>query len=284
VTAALLERSRHVEHCMGTVFTVDVRDAGDWAPAIDEVVRWLHLVDRTFSTYQPGSDISCIRRGELRVADADPLVSEVLELCARVHRETGGFFTPLADGGIDPTGLVKGWAIERASVLLRAAGSANHAVNGGGDMQLAGEAAPGERWGIGIADPFDRSRVLAHVHGGHLAVATSGVTERGLHIVDPFTGRPADRLASVTVVGPRLTWADTFATAAFAMGRSARAWVETVEGFDALIVAADGTIEVTSRWACPQSARFHPGGRLKPRPGAVEPGSAAGNRRWQGTR
>lgn len=250
VTApADLSRTVHVEHCMGTAFTIDVRDPGEWADAISAAARWLHTVDATFSTYRPDSDISRIRRGELGVEDADPLVADVLDRCARVQQETGGFFSSLLDGQVDPTGLVKGWAIEQASALLVRSGSRNHAVNGGGDMQLAGEAAPGRPWSVGVTDPRDRSQVLTVIQGRDCAVATSGTFERGRHIVDPFTGRAvANGLASATVTGPRLTEVDAYATAAFVMGLPALGWVETMAGYEALLVVEDGSVEHTTGW------------------------------------
>jgi thiamine biosynthesis lipoprotein len=235
----------HVEHCMGTVFSIDIRDPGSWDAAIAEVTRWLHHVDEVFSTYRPGSDISRLRRGELAIGQASPLVAEVLGLCARAEQETGGYFTTALPGGTDPTGLVKGWAIERASAILRAHGSDNHCVNGGGDIQAAGEASPGQPWRIGISDPLDRSRVLTVVAGRDIAVATSGVAERGLHIVNPRTGAAAAGLASVTVVSGSLTIADAYATAAFAMGGDAMAWASGMPGIEALLVGRDGATSAT---------------------------------------
>ncbi len=239
-------RMVHVEHCMGTVFTVDVRDPGSWGDAIDDAVAWLHHVDAVFSTYKDTSDLSRIRRGELTEADADPAVAPVLALCAQVEAETGGYFTRFPGTPLDPTGLVKGWAIEEASRILRALGSHNHAVNGGGDVQLAGDGAPGRPWTVGITDPLDRRRVLATVSGRDFAVATSGVAERGAHIVDPRTGAAARGLASVTVVGPALTRVDAYATAAFARGPRARDWVEGLPGYEAFLVLPDGSVTATS--------------------------------------
>lgn len=239
----------HVEHGMGTVFSIDIRDPGRWGDAIGDVVGWLHRVDAMFSTYRADSEISRLRRGELAVRDADPLVTEVLDLCARMGSETDGYFSALWRGEIDPTGLVKGWAIERASLLLRAHGSDNHAVNGGGDMQIAGEASPGRPWRVGVSDPLDRTRVLTVVTGRDFAVATSGIAERGPHIVNPFTGTPATDLASVTVVGPELTRVDSYATAAFAMGANAQRWVEALPGHDALIVSSAGVTAATAGFA-----------------------------------
>jgi thiamine biosynthesis lipoprotein len=246
MTEAITDPPRvvHVEHCMGTVFTIDIRDPGAWGNAVgavDAVVVWLHRVDAVFSTYRRDSDISRLGRGELSLADCDADVADVLELCAQMQHESGGYFTTRWQGQLDPTGLVKGWAIERASRLLQAHGSHNHAVNGGGDMQLAGEAAPGRPWRVGISDPLDYTRVLTVVAGRDMAVATSGTAERGAHIINPFTGTPPDGLASVTVVGPALTRVDSYATAAFAMGQAALAWVDTLPGHEALLVRGDGT-------------------------------------------
>jgi thiamine biosynthesis lipoprotein len=236
----------HTEPCMGTSFTIDVRDPGDWGDAIADAVAWLHRVDELFSTYREDSRISRIRRGELRVDQADPDVREVLGLCAQVEAETGGWFSARWDGRLDPTGLVKGWAIERASDLLRARGSRNHGVNGGGDMQLAGEHARAEPWRVGISDPRDPARLLTIVEGRDFALATSGTAERGRHIVDPHADAASDTLAAVTVLGRSLTRVDAYATAAFAMGDRALAWLEARPGTEGLVVAADGTIAATT--------------------------------------
>lgn len=238
--------SVHVEHCMGTVFSIDVRDNGDWTRAVDEVVRWLHRVDRIFSTYRENSDISRIRRGALAVQDADPLVAEVLGLCDQLCTETEGYFSAYWNASVDPTGLVKGWAIERASDLLRSHGCRNHAVNGGGDIQLAGEPAPGRPWRVGLSDPFDRTRVLTVAAGRDFAVATSGLAERGHHILDPHTGLPATSLAGVTVTGGRLTRADAYATAAVAMGSRALGWLDSRPGHEAFLVSLTGSQRCTS--------------------------------------
>lgn len=247
-TAVKSPRTVHVEHCMGTVFTIDVRDEGHWDEAIREVVGWLHHVDAVFSTYRPNSDLSRIRRRELAVADADPLFVPVLDLCARAQTDTGSAFSAMPAGTLDPTGLVKGWAVERASQVLRAHGCINHCVNGGGDMQLAGEAEPGRPWGVGIVDPHDRTDVLTVVTGRDFAVATSGTAERGAHILDPRTGRPAVGVASATIVGPELTFADAYATAAVILGRDAIRWIDGLPGYEALLVTDDGERCSSARW------------------------------------
>lgn len=261
-TATVTPRTVHVEHCMGTVFSIDVRDPGDWRAPIADVVRWLHHVDDVFSTYKHDSVVNRLQRAELRLDECPAEVRDVFELCADVHATTGGYFSIVVDGRLDPSALVKGWAIERASDLLRAAGSANHAVSGGGDMQLAGEAAPGRPWRVGIAHPLirdaqTRGALATVVEGRDLAVATSGTAERGAHIVDPFTARPATELASLSVIGARLTLVDAYATAAFAMGDRARAWVAQQNGYEAFAVRPDGTAWATPGWPAARGSDHH---------------------------
>lgn len=241
----------HVEHVMGTVVSFDVRLDDESAAesthaAIAAAVSWLHRVDAVFSTYRDDSQISRLGRGELRLDECDPDVAEVLELCAQVGRETCGYFSSMFAGRIDPTGLVKGWSVQRASELLSNAGVPAHCINGGGDLQSVGEAEPGRAWNVGIAHPLHPGELVSVVSVRDGAVATSGTAERGNHVVDPFTRKPASALASVTVVGADLTRADAYATAALAMGKPAREWLESLVGYEGFAVAADG-----SGWATP---------------------------------
>jgi thiamine biosynthesis lipoprotein len=237
---------RRVEPCMGTVFSLDVRAPAIEDAPVDDVLAWLHQVDATFSTYRADSEISQIRRGDLDPADASPQVTEILRRCAELERETDGYFSAYADGRLDPSGLVKGWAIEEASDRLRSAGAVNHNLNGGGDVQCAGAAAPGRPWRIGVVDPSDPARLLAVVAGEDLAVATSGTAERGAHVLDPHTRAPVTALASVTVAGRHLATADAYATAAFAMGEAAPGWLAGLSEYRSFVVRTDG-----STWASP---------------------------------
>jgi thiamine biosynthesis lipoprotein len=75
-------------------------------------------------------------------------------------------------GGFDPTGLVKGWATERALAELRGAGLAGALINGGGDVAVFGSPADGQRWRVGIRHPW-RADALACV----IEVGQGPVTE-----------------------------------------------------------------------------------------------------------
>jgi thiamine biosynthesis lipoprotein len=250
----MLRRIGHAEPVMGTVVSFDISaddvDEPSVRAAIKVAVEWLHRVDAVFSTYRADSDISRLNSGALSLAECDPLVGQVFKLCSDVARETRGYFSSTFAGRLDPTGLVKGWSVDRASELLCHAGFANHCVNGGGDVFARGFPEPGRAWSVAVTHPLARDGFAAVVEVRDGAVATSGTTERGLHIVNPFTGRPATQLASVTVVGPDLTRADAYATAALAMGDSAREWLVEIAGYEALAIAPDGT-----GWATPGFAR-----------------------------
>jgi thiamine biosynthesis lipoprotein len=241
---------------MGTAVSFDVRGipSDAVAHAVQDAVRWLHHVDAVFSTYRPDSEIERLARGELGLEDCDPDVVAVLALCAELEAETLGYFSARYRGRLDPTGAVKGWAVERASDLLFSAGSSSHSVNGGGDVQTVGEPEPGRLWRIGIAHPLTPGALASVVEVRGLAVATSGSAERGAHVIDPFTGRPPTELVSMTVVGPDLTRADAYATAAFAMGRRARGWLEQVSGYEGLAIAPDGSAWTTSGFTGTTSA------------------------------
>ncbi|MFF1677858.1 FAD:protein FMN transferase [Streptomyces sp. NBC_00554] len=237
---------------MGTVFSFDVR-GGEPAvvqAALEEAVAQLHRVNEVFSTYREDSQISRLARGELTVAECDPEVAEVLDLCAEAERLSEGWFSTTYEGRLDPTGLVKGWSTERVARHLAAAGASGVSVNGGGDVQLCGVPGPQRPWRVGVADPLRPGSLAAVVSAAgadELAVATSGTAERGAHIVDPRTGKSAvTDLVAVTVVGPRLTWADAWATAAFAMGsRQALDWLESLPDVEALLITAGDEVRCT---------------------------------------
>lgn len=234
-----------VEQVMGTVVSVSVRSPDLDRAALHRLFAYLHEVDRRFSPYKPDSEVSRLIRGELSEADASPDLRAILGLCEDLHRTSGGYFdirSHRADGRPDPTGLVKGWAVEQASWLLESAGARDYHLNAGGDVIAAGEAEPGRAWRVGIRHPRQVDRLAAVLAVRDRAVATSGAYERGQHIVDPHTGRPPQGLTSLTVVGPSLTWADAYATAGFAMGLEGLGWVAGHPGYGAYGITEDDRV------------------------------------------
>lgn len=236
-----------VEQIMGTMVSIDLRGcAGNAAAAgADGVLEWLHEVDAVFSTYRPDSVISRINSGELTRSQVRGDVAWVLGRCEELRRETGGFFDMRAGGSLDPSALVKGWAVQRAADDLTRRGFTDFCLSAGGDVVCRGGRGPGLGWRIGIQHPYDRDAVAAVLHATDLAVATSGTYERGSHIIDPHTRRAPAGVVSVTVCGPDLGTADAYATAAFAMGREAAAWTLGLDGYEAMTVLEDDTVLTT---------------------------------------
>ncbi|WP_230686380.1 FAD:protein FMN transferase [Catellatospora vulcania] len=241
-------RRAWVEQVMGMPVSLHLRGPGlDSAPVrrgVEAVFALLRETDAVFSTYRVDSDVSRINRGELAVADAHPWVGEVAALCDEARERTGGWFDarlPGPGGGRwwDPSGLVKGWAAERAAGLLS---GWDRCLNAGGDVVVAAAGHP--PWRVGVEDPL-RPSALAHVItlvSG--AVATSGTARRGAHIVDPYRGSPTAEVAGVTVVGPSLRWADVYATAAAAKGVTGLDLLRGT-GYEGLLVDRDGAARVT---------------------------------------
>ena len=245
---ALAARRVRVEHVMGTTVSIDVRAPLVEEAVLDEVIAWFHDVDTRFSPYRADSEVTRVGAGELALDDASPDVRAMFTLADDLRARTGGFFDPRAhrvDGRPDPTGVVKGWAVDEAVAILRVAGARNAQVIAGGDLFALGEPEAGRAWRIGVRHPDRADRVAAVLEVRDRAVATSGLYERGAHIVDPHTGTTPAGLRSLTVVGPTLALADAYATAGFAMGEAGIAWVGRQDGFGALGITEAGRVAWT---------------------------------------
>jgi FAD:protein FMN transferase len=239
---------RRVERAMGTVISLNVPDGGATSPAADAAFAWFHEVDERFSPFKPDSEVSRMMRGEVRAADASADLREVLEIADVVEALSDGAFDIRGhrpDGRPDPTGVVKGWSVDRAGAILHAAGIDRFYISAGGDVLVRGGQATGVPWRVGVAHPFAPDAVAIVLQGDDLAVATSGTTERGHHIADPHSGKPADELVTVTVAGPDLARADAYATAAFVMGVAGLRWVEALPGYYAAGITHDARLITT---------------------------------------
>lgn len=247
-----------VEHVMG----MPVRVEGSVDAA--RVFAWLRWVDATFSTHRADSEISRLGRGER--FEPHPLVRSVLARCEALRVQTGGLFDVRAGGRLDPSGYVKGWAVQRAAAF----GRGRFLIDAGGDLVLRG------RWRVGIRHPYERDRLAAALELADCAVATSGLYERGPHIIDPRTGRPARGLSSVTILGDDLGTVDAYATAAFVAGDPAwpaafaprdPAWPAAVAPLPALVIAGE-RVFTTAGWPRGRTRRVRSASR---RPSAGTP-------------
>ena len=197
---------------------------------------------------------------EARVPDAK-LVAEArrridyrrieLDAAARTVRLTS------PETRIDLGGIAKGYAIDRAAAVLRAAGLQSFFAQAGGDLYIAGRKPWGETWRAGVRDPRgpDGSFFAAIPIEDH-AFSTAGDYERSFvldgkryhHIIDPRTGFPATASRSVTIWAKDALTADAIDDAVFILGpEKGLALVESIDDCGALLVDAQNHVWVSKR-------------------------------------
>jgi thiamine biosynthesis lipoprotein len=231
---------------MGMPITVEVHDPGVTAADINAVFAYFASIDETFSTYKATSAISRINRGELTPEACSDDVRAILALAEETRRQTDGYFDVARDGQLDPSGIVKGWAIRNAAQLLAYRGLRHYYVDAGGDAQLAGVKG-GAPWRVGIRNPFNRDENVKILALTDCGIATSGTAIRGQHIYDPHRpGEPILDVLSLSVIGPDVYEADRFATAAFAMGARGINFIERQPGLEGYQIDRDGIATFTS--------------------------------------
>ena len=218
---------------MGLPISIDIPD-GD-----NQVFAWvfarLRQIDNKLSTYKPGSEVSKYVRGEVSEADLSPELKNIVRACRAAEKKTDGYFSAWASGTFDPSGYVKGWAIAQAGEIIQKGGYKTYCIGAGGDILARSDGS--KEWTIGVQDPTDKTKILNKLSISNGAVATSGNYERGAHIINPKTKKPATKLLSVTVTGPDIIWADVLATAIFAMGKvKGSEFIKSQPAYQALII------------------------------------------------
>jgi FAD:protein FMN transferase len=232
---------------MGMPITVNVVDPRVSPALFDQVYAYFTYVDETFSTYKASSEISRINRGELSLEQASEDVRTIFDLAEQTRLETEGYFDIRRNGGYDPLGLVKGWAILNAAALVRQAGYADFYVEAGGDIQAVGKNDQGQRWRVGIRNPFNMQEIVKVLALSSVGIATSGTYIRGAHIYNPKDASDSlTEVVSLTVIGPDVYEADRFATAAFAMGREGIRFIEKLVEFEGYQIDRNGQATFTS--------------------------------------
>jgi thiamine biosynthesis lipoprotein len=119
----------------------------------------------------------------------------------------------------------KGYALDRIAATMRKRVRST-LLSAGSSSMLAIGGAGGDNWTVGVRHPLDKQRRLAVVRLRDAALSTSGGEEQFFeyggkrygHIIDPRTGWPADRVVSVTVIGPSAAVTDALATAFYVGG------------------------------------------------------------------
>ncbi len=231
---------------MGMPVTVEVAAADVTADDLDAVFAYFTYIDETFSTYKDASEISRINRGEIPAARYSADMRTILSLAEQTKRETQGYFAIERDGYLDPSGIVKGWAVRNAAQILRDRGFDHCYVDAGGDAQIYG-VKQGRPWRVGIRNPFNRNENVKILALSDCGIATSGTAIRGQHIVNPHAPElPIRDIVSISVVGPDVYEADRFATAAFAMGARGIQFIERRGGLEGYQIDQHGIATSTS--------------------------------------
>ena len=232
---------------MGMPITVEiVNDSPDCADSIEQVFDYFHQVDVRFSPYKPESEVSKINDG-LKEKYWSPEMKEVINLCRETSRLTAGYFDITINGKIDPSGLVKGWSIYKASQIL-APKYKDYYIEAGGDIEVSGRNSENKPWQIGIRNPIDTGQIVKTISLSSGGIATSGTYIRGNHIYNPKTKKNIDNPISLTVIGPNIYESDRFATAAFAMGLAGINLIEKIDGLEGYMIDKEMLATKTSNF------------------------------------
>ncbi|MDE2030979.1 MAG: FAD:protein FMN transferase [Patescibacteria group bacterium] len=233
---------------MGMPITVEIVDLHVENQVLESVFNYFTYIDEKFSTYKETSEIMKINRGEINENDYSEDMKEIFQLAEKTKIETNNFFNiKKPDGSYDPSGIVKGWAIQKASDNLKNNGYNNFCLDAGGDIQTSGKNSKGEPWTIGIRNPLNTNEIIKIINNkNNKGIATSGTYIRGNHIYNPNNKDDIlSEVLSLTVIGPNIYEADRFATAAFAMGKDGIYFIDKLVGFEGYMIDTKGIATMT---------------------------------------
>jgi thiamine biosynthesis lipoprotein len=235
---------------MGMPITVEIVDSGVVKDDIESVFDYFKFIDQKFSTYKKDSEISLINSNKIKSNDFSPEMNEIFSDAEETSKITSGYFNILTPSGIyDPSGIVKGWAIHNAAKILKTRGFKNFYIDAGGDIQVSGKNSVGEKWKVGIRNPFNTDEIIKILELEDCGIATSGSYIRGDHIYNPNKkGETIKDIVSMTVIGGNVYDADRFATAAFAMGIDGVSFIEKLEGFEGYVIDKNSIATFTSNF------------------------------------
>lgn len=236
---------KQIKLIMGMPIAIETIDSSD-NHLLDKAFTFFRNVDNRYSTYKPTSEISQINSGLPRNVWSTEM-KHILQLCEQTKAETNGYFNIQHNNLLDPSGLVKGWAIHEAAQQLLSHGVKNFYIEAGGDIQVSGNNAKNQPWTVGIRNPFNIDEIIKKVLLTNQGIATSGTYIRGQHIYDPYEPtKTLHEVKSLTVIASNVYEADRFATAAFAMGIPGIEFIEETEGLEGYMVDNNGIAMYTT--------------------------------------
>ena len=161
---------------------------------------------------------------------------------------------------IDLGSVAKGYAAQLVAEWMLGSDMPSFIISAGGNVVAGGPPRDGRlRWGVAVQDPDgllpgNAAGSLETLFAANMSVVTSGDYQRYVvldgvryhHIISPDTLMPANHMRAVTIVTEDAGWADILSTAVFLMPYAeGRAFVDSLEGVEALWVLNDGAMEMT---------------------------------------
>jgi len=223
---------RKVQTIMGIPISIDVPDGTN--KILSDSFNIFTKLDERFSTYKEESEVSRFNRGIVTIEESSDEFRKIFNICEQLKKETGGYFDAQFDSDYDPSGYVKAYAINQVSQFLKQSGYETFLINAGGD--IVANSSDANTWNIGISNPNDTKKILAHLEVDAIAVASSGNYERGHHIINPISRITPDYFKSVTIFGPSILVADVYATVIFAMGKKGLSVLKQLPGYSCIYI------------------------------------------------
>lgn len=158
---------------------------------------------------------------------------------------------------LDLGAIAKGFITDEVVKILTDQGVNTALIDLGGNIYVMGNHPSGNKWTIGIQDPFaERGEIIGKIQGSNQSVVTSGVYERFIeingekyhHILNPTDGYPYDNdIAGVTVITEKSIDGDALSTSVFSKGIARGVqYLEDFPGVEAIFVSKDKKIYVTT--------------------------------------
>jgi thiamine biosynthesis lipoprotein len=135
---------------------------------------------------------------------------------------------------IDLGAAAKGYAVDKAVVVLKSYGLNDILVNAGGDIYASGHYS-NRKWAIGIRNPLKIDEIEGKIYLSNRAVATSGNYLR-VHIFKTIDKEMKSDVISATVIASKCLEADILATAVFVAPDTVLRVAEELENIDILLI------------------------------------------------
>lgn len=157
-------------------------------------------------------------------------------------------------GRIDVGALGKGYATEKAALLLEEMGCTSYVLDIGGNLRTIGTKKDGTGWNTGIKNPTGNPRYALYLNISNTSCVTSGDYERYFmyegkkyhHIIDKDTLMPADYFSSITILTADSGLADALSTALFTMPyEDGKKLVDSLGNVEVVWIYKDGQIVYT---------------------------------------